>query len=339
MALVLVALLLSGCVGERPPTGTPPPGAPDTIKVTVRVTDTSGRPLNGLALFEKGFVHQINFVKGVRFTNGLFTIELPSEVDVPPVQRGFWGMHIYATDHIYYPKEIELEKGKEYTFDVALAPDPNPKDDPVIHGVEFVKEGKGMAIRMDVSSPIGNLGPQVLALNSGTGEAFAMAPPSPVPNLTVNFPNGVYTLEYGDSTDPADWYFVVADHSCSNGPVHGYPIGKNIIPALAGGAPGTTPPTPSSAEERGGQLFKVKGCANCHYPDRESMFGEETSPNWLIGPGLKNVLRKEKLPATGRPATEENVRAQIRDGGRGMPSFASLGEGEVADLVAYLKTL
>jgi mono/diheme cytochrome c family protein len=309
----------------------------------VRVTDTSGNPLNGLALFEKGFIHRIHFVQGVAFTGGRFTIELPAEVDVPEVQKGFWGMHIYATDYIYYPKEIEVKPGREYTFDVALAPDPNPEDDPIIHDVEFLEKGEGVEIRMEVSSPNGNLGPQVLALNSRTGEAFSFTPPRPVPNLTVNFPDGVYTLQYGNATDPSDWYFVVADHSCSNGPVQGYPIGEKIIPALAeeGGSP--APPTTvagASAVERGAQLFKARGCINCHHPDRESLFEEKDArTGWKIGPGLKNVLKNDVLPASGRPATEENVQNQIRTGGKGMPPFATLGEDEVSDLIAYLKTL
>lgn len=80
---------------------------------------------------------------------------------------------------------------------------------------------------------------------------------------------------------------------------------------------------------RGGSLFARK-CSGCHNADREAI---------KIGPGLKNILKKEKLPSSGRPATVENIKKQLITPFISMPSFASLPEQELADLLAYLKTL
>jgi mono/diheme cytochrome c family protein len=44
--------------------------------------------------------------------------------------------------------------------------------------------------------------------------------------------------------------------------------------------------------------------------------------------------------ANGKKATEQNIRAQIDNGGNGMPPYKDmLGDHEKDDLVAYLKTL
>lgn len=81
--------------------------------------------------------------------------------------------------------------------------------------------------------------------------------------------------------------------------------------------------------EKGGALFNRK-CASCHYADREDA---------KHGPGLKNILKKETLPSSKRPATVENISLQLRKPYRVMPSFTSLSEQELADILAYLKTL
>jgi mono/diheme cytochrome c family protein len=81
--------------------------------------------------------------------------------------------------------------------------------------------------------------------------------------------------------------------------------------------------------EQGAVLFE-QNCSACHYPDRR-----ETK----IGPGLKGILAGDRLPASGRPATVESVRDQLKTPYKTMPSFAYLSEGEVAALIAFLKTL
>ncbi len=81
--------------------------------------------------------------------------------------------------------------------------------------------------------------------------------------------------------------------------------------------------------DKGAALFKSK-CATCHYADREES---------KHGPGLKNLLKRDRLPASQRPATVENILLQLEKPFRVMPSFSSLSEQETADLLSYLKIL
>ena len=81
--------------------------------------------------------------------------------------------------------------------------------------------------------------------------------------------------------------------------------------------------------EKGAALFKSK-CLSCHYADKEEN---------KHGPGLKNILKKERLPFSKRPANVENIKKQLKTPFLTMPSFVSLSQQEIADLIAYLKTL
>lgn len=92
--------------------------------------------------------------------------------------------------------------------------------------------------------------------------------------------------------------------------------------------------TPSASSlkgsiERGALLFTSK-CASCHSADSEEV---------RKGPGLKNLLKRENLPASNRPAKVENILLQLKRPWRVMPAFPSLSEPELAGLLAYLKTL
>lgn len=80
---------------------------------------------------------------------------------------------------------------------------------------------------------------------------------------------------------------------------------------------------------RGRALFHAK-CKFCH-----NAYSTET----IVGPGLEGILRHPKLPVSGRPATIDNVRRQLRKPFNRMPSFAYLSEEEVKDLIAFLSTL
>lgn len=81
--------------------------------------------------------------------------------------------------------------------------------------------------------------------------------------------------------------------------------------------------------EKGATLFKSL-CSSCHYADKEEQ---------KHGPGLKNILKKEKLPSSGKPVNIENIRRQLRAPFLVMPSFKSLSDRELADLLAYLEIL
>jgi len=85
----------------------------------------------------------------------------------------------------------------------------------------------------------------------------------------------------------------------------------------------------SADAQRGGALFDSK-CSFCHYADRTDS---------KMGPGLKGVLEGEKLPVSGKPAMPENVTQQLLNPYKNMPSFNSLSEQEIKELVAYLQTL
>jgi cytochrome c2 len=81
--------------------------------------------------------------------------------------------------------------------------------------------------------------------------------------------------------------------------------------------------------EKGATLFKNK-CLSCHYADKEES---------KHGPGLKNILKKERLPSSKRQTSIDNIKKQLKTPFLAMPSFVSLSEQEIADLIAYLKTL
>jgi mono/diheme cytochrome c family protein len=90
-------------------------------------------------------------------------------------------------------------------------------------------------------------------------------------------------------------------------------------------------PSPVQAGDAGaGAVLYARQCGSCHFAD---------SAESKVGPGLKGLFAADKMPFSAKPATEENVRQQLlRPAGR-MPAFASLSEREIADLVAYLRTL
>ncbi len=80
--------------------------------------------------------------------------------------------------------------------------------------------------------------------------------------------------------------------------------------------------------DKGKEVFQQ--CTPCHNAD---------SNEKKMGPGLKGLFSKDKLN-NGKKPTEENVRAQIDEGGNGMPAYKEmLSDDEKTDLIAYLKTL
>ena len=79
-----------------------------------------------------------------------------------------------------------------------------------------------------------------------------------------------------------------------------------------------------------GALFYNKNCLSCHDTDTEDK---------KVGPGLKGLFDKEKLPYSGLPVTEESIKQQLIRPALVMLSFTKMTEQETADLIAYLKTL
>ena len=201
---------------------TAPLGADAATVITGMVRTQGGQPLPGLTLLEKGEIHNNRWDRGALVdASGRFRIEL--------AEGGQYGLHVYSNGYIYKPTAVKVETGKTLEVQVELVPEPTRANDPVIKRVEFVstETGKGKAlIRMEVSDPNGDLGPQVLAFNTATGRAFAMAPPRWVWSLKSNYPNGVYQLEVDtphSPGNPRDWHFTVADHKCNTTDILSFP--------------------------------------------------------------------------------------------------------------------
>jgi hypothetical protein len=218
MRTVLVATLLSGLAlsflsGE----------ARAEARITGTVKSKAGQPLAGIALVEKGEIHNNVWDGGaVVDENGRFTITL--------AQGGQYGLHVYSSGYIYSPQAVKVESGKTLEVNVTLAPEPTRANDPVIKQVGFfpweARQGKVTFVKMEVSDPNDDLGPQVMAFNAATGRSYAMIPPRRVRNLKANFPEGVYQLEVDTSSGPItprDWHFVVADHQCNTSDVLSFP--------------------------------------------------------------------------------------------------------------------
>ncbi len=84
------------------------------------------------------------------------------------------------------------------------------------------------------------------------------------------------------------------------------------------------------ADANAGKEVFTRNCAMCH---------NATSNAKKVGPGLKGVFHTAKM-SNGKAPTDENVRAIIEDGAKGMPPYKSkLSKEQVDNLIAYLKTL
>jgi cytochrome c2 len=93
-------------------------------------------------------------------------------------------------------------------------------------------------------------------------------------------------------------------------------------------AAGSTLAYAAGSADKGKEVFDQ--CSVCHNAD---------STEQKIGPGLKGLFKHDKL-VNGKPVNEANVRAQIDEGGNGMPAYKDiLSAQEKDDVIAYLKTL
>jgi len=80
-------------------------------------------------------------------------------------------------------------------------------------------------------------------------------------------------------------------------------------------------------EARGAQIYQAK-CARCHSP---------TSTRSLHGPGLQAITKVKAMPS-GAPPTDERL-THLTIAGRGMMPATPLNDSDMADLLAYLRTL
>ncbi len=83
------------------------------------------------------------------------------------------------------------------------------------------------------------------------------------------------------------------------------------------------------AMTRGNEIFRTR-CSPCHYSDKLED---------KVGPGLLGLFGRGRLPFSGRPATIENVKRQLRTPINQMPPFTDLTDEQVEDVVAFLLSL
>jgi len=214
-----VSLAVSACGGIL---ALAQPASGQTV-ITGSVKSKDGRPLRGLALLEKGEIHNNVWDRGALVdAQGRFRIEVAG--------GGQYGLHVYSSGYFYDPQAVKIETGKTLEVNVTLVPEPTRANDPVIRKVGFSpvesRQGKVTSVKLDVADPNGILGPQVLAVNAATGRSYALDPPRWVWSLKSNYPNGVYQIEVDTSQvpiDPRDWHFVVANHQCNTSDILSYP--------------------------------------------------------------------------------------------------------------------
>ena len=85
----------------------------------------------------------------------------------------------------------------------------------------------------------------------------------------------------------------------------------------------------AKATQSGQDLFAAN-CSGCHFTDRKVT---------KVGPGLQGLFKNPKLPKSGRPTSEENVRDTIVNGRGKMPPFKHLEDSKIKVLIDYLKSL
>lgn len=114
-------------------------------------------------------------------------------------------------------------------------------------------------------------------------------------------------------------------------------MGKRVLLtlaiALAMGAFAATPRESSAAtaDAAAGKKVFDDNCTACH---------TATSNDNGVGPGLKGLYKNGKMPSSGKPVNDANVRKQILVGGNGMPSFkGKISDADIDSLIAYLKTV
>lgn len=215
-------MLVVGLVAWLVAVGLPAEADAETV-ILGTVKSKAGQPLPGLALLEKGEIHNNVWDRGARVdANGRFRIDLP--------EGGRFGLHIYSSGYFYSPQAIRVANGKTLEVNVVLVPEPTRANDPVIKRVGFFpgegRQGAVTFVKLEVTDPNGDLGPQVLAFDERSGRAYVMEPPQKVRNLKANFPSGVYQLQVDTSAGPINprgWHFVVADHQCNTTDILSFP--------------------------------------------------------------------------------------------------------------------
>jgi cytochrome c len=81
---------------------------------------------------------------------------------------------------------------------------------------------------------------------------------------------------------------------------------------------------------KGKEVFDQK-CGICHFADSDAK---------KIGPGLKGISKRGTFTVNNNKFTEETLKTWIENGDQLMPPFKDvLDEGQIKDVIAYVKTL
>src|SRR5262245_63767919 len=101
------------------------------IVITGTVRSKAGQPLPGLALLEKGEIHNNVWDRGALVdAQGRFRIEVAS--------AGAYGLHVYSSGYIYAPQAIKVEAGKPLELQIVLVPELTRANTPVITNVALL---------------------------------------------------------------------------------------------------------------------------------------------------------------------------------------------------------
>jgi len=113
------------------------------------------------------------------------------------------------------------------------------------------------------------------------------------------------------------------------------PVVSGIALLIMAGGCGDPPPKTDAelglnAQQASGRQIFIHDCGGCH---------NDASSSGSKGPSLQKLFRKQSLPS-GLPANDRFVEQTIL-GGRGvMPGMGdSISDQQLADLMAYLRTL
>ena len=188
--------------------------------ISGKVITSDGKVVaSGVVALEKGELHNDAFLTGGAIgSDGTFKIPLPS--------GGPWGLHVYSEGYIYFPLQVQIKAGSDNEIPVILPLDGKKGDDPRISDIRFNKiSDQVFQIKMRVDDSDNNLGPQMLAVDTRRFRSYRLVPESgDLKDKKADFPGGEYVSPFIplslDGEDLKDWFFVVADHQCSNGPIY-----------------------------------------------------------------------------------------------------------------------
>ena len=106
------------------------------------------------------------------------------------------------------------------------------------------------------------------------------------------------------------------------------------VAVLAQDPPAKAPAKKAAANKgsatKGKEVFDQK-CGLCHFADSDAK---------KIGPGLKGISKRGTFTVNNNKFTEETLKTWIENGDSLMPPFKDvLDEGQIKDVIAYVKTL